>query len=79
MACKREVKRQPLPPGRGRPVEPRTTSSGSKSSSSGYTVTFSIWFTRIDSAALLTKDPALPEFGLGDPSPYTDRDDVHDI
>src|SRR6266568_3889375 len=34
---------------------------------------------RIDSAALLTKDPALPEFGAGEPSPYTDRDDVHDI
>src|SRR6266571_5145826 len=34
---------------------------------------------RIDSAALLTKDPALPESGPGDPSPYTDRDDVHDI
>jgi len=32
---------------------------------------------RIDSAALLTKDPALPE--PGGPSPYTDRDDVHDI
>jgi alpha-glucosidase len=34
---------------------------------------------RIDSAALLTKDPLLPDTGLGDPSPYTDRDDVHDI
>jgi alpha-glucosidase len=34
---------------------------------------------RIDSAALLTKDPALPDFGPGDPSPYADRDDVHDI
>jgi alpha-glucosidase len=34
---------------------------------------------RIDSAALLTKDAALPESGPGDPSPYTDRDDVHDI
>jgi alpha-glucosidase len=34
---------------------------------------------RIDSAALLTKDPALPETEPGDPSPYTDRDDVHDI
>ena len=34
---------------------------------------------RIDSAALLTKDPGLPEVGPGDPSPYTDRDDVHDI
>ena len=32
---------------------------------------------RIDSAALLAKDPALP--GSADPSPYTDRDDVHDI
>jgi len=32
---------------------------------------------RIDSAALLTKDPALPE--SEGPSPYTDRDDVHDI
>jgi alpha-glucosidase len=34
---------------------------------------------RIDSAALLTKDPQLPETEPGDPSPYTDRDDVHDI
>jgi alpha-glucosidase len=34
---------------------------------------------RIDSAALLTKDPALPDTEPGDPSPYTDRDDVHDI
>ena len=32
---------------------------------------------RIDSAALLAKDPALPE--SAGPSPYTDRDDVHDI
>jgi alpha-glucosidase len=34
---------------------------------------------RIDSAALLTKDPGLPETGPDDPSPYSDRDDVHDI
>jgi alpha-glucosidase len=34
---------------------------------------------RIDSAALLTKDPRLPDHGHGDQSPYTDRDDVHDI
>jgi len=34
---------------------------------------------RIDSAAMLTKDPRLPEIGPGDPSPYADRDDVHDI
>ena len=34
---------------------------------------------RIDSAALLTKDPALPDADPSDPSPYTDRDDVHDI
>jgi alpha-glucosidase len=34
---------------------------------------------RIDSAALLTKDPRLPETEPDDPSPYTDRDDVHDI
>ena len=34
---------------------------------------------RIDSAALLTKDPALPDTDPSDPSPYTDRDDVHDI
>jgi alpha-glucosidase len=32
---------------------------------------------RIDSAALLTKDPALPD--SREASPYTDRDDVHDI
>jgi alpha-glucosidase len=38
---------------------------------------------RIDSAALLTKDPALPEAGPDDPPgpahPYMDRDDVHEI
>jgi alpha-glucosidase len=39
---------------------------------------------RIDSAALLTKDPALPDLVAGvDPPgglhPYTDRDDVHEI
>jgi alpha-glucosidase len=34
---------------------------------------------RIDSAALLTKDPRLPDTGPGDQAPYTDRDDVHDI
>jgi alpha-glucosidase len=34
---------------------------------------------RVDSAALLTKDPALPDVEDGDASPFTDRDDVHDI
>jgi alpha-glucosidase len=38
---------------------------------------------RIDSAALLSKDPALPDLGDGEPPaglhPYTDRDDVHEI
>src|SRR6266567_826375 len=34
---------------------------------------------RIDSAALLSKDAALPDSAPGDSSPYTDRDDVHDI
>ncbi|BCJ35858.1 alpha-glucosidase [Actinocatenispora thailandica] len=34
---------------------------------------------RIDSAALLCKDPALPDFGAGDPDPYTDRDELHEI
>ena len=34
---------------------------------------------RIDSAALLTKDPRLPDIGPDDQAPYTDRDDVHDI
>jgi alpha-glucosidase len=37
---------------------------------------------RIDSAALLTKDPALPDIEPGTPSavdPFTDRDDVHEI
>ena len=38
---------------------------------------------RIDSAALLTKDPELPEVGPDQPPgpghPYSDRDDVHDI
>jgi alpha-glucosidase len=38
--------------GPGRPVEPRTTSSGSNSNSSGYTATFSIWFTSSATAAL---------------------------
>ncbi|WP_406151293.1 glycoside hydrolase family 13 protein [Streptomyces sp. NBC_01012] len=35
---------------------------------------------RIDSAALLAKDPALPDFTAGsDPHPYIDRDELHDI
>jgi alpha-glucosidase len=38
---------------------------------------------RIDSAALLAKDPALPDAGPGEPADaahlYSDRDDVHDI
>jgi alpha-glucosidase len=34
---------------------------------------------RIDSAALLTKDPALPDIAPGEADPFTDRDDVHDI
>jgi alpha-glucosidase len=35
---------------------------------------------RIDSAALLTKDPALPDFTAGrDPHPYIDLDELHDI
>jgi alpha-glucosidase len=38
---------------------------------------------RIDSAALLTKDPRLPDLGTDEPQgpehPYADRDDVHDI
>jgi alpha-glucosidase len=38
---------------------------------------------RIDSAALLTKDPSLRDIGPDEPAgaahPYTDRDDVHDI
>lgn len=38
---------------------------------------------RIDSAALLTKDPYLRDAGPGEPAgaahPYVDRDDVHDI
>jgi alpha-glucosidase len=34
---------------------------------------------RIDSAALLTKDPALPDIAPGQADPFTDRDDVHDI
>lgn len=35
---------------------------------------------RIDSAALLAKDPALPDFTEGaDPHPYVDRDELHDI
>ncbi|MFI6551277.1 glycoside hydrolase family 13 protein [Streptomyces prunicolor] len=35
---------------------------------------------RIDSAALLAKDPALPDFVEGrDPNPFVDRDELHDI
>ncbi|MFD7241571.1 glycoside hydrolase family 13 protein [Streptomyces massasporeus] len=35
---------------------------------------------RIDSAALLVKDPRLPDFLEGrDPHPYVDRDELHDI
>ncbi|MFF2064586.1 glycoside hydrolase family 13 protein [Streptomyces sp. NPDC058200] len=35
---------------------------------------------RIDSAALLAKDPALPDFTAGrDPHPYVDLDELHDI
>lgn len=35
---------------------------------------------RIDSAALLAKDPGLPDFVEGrDPHPYVDRDELHDI
>ncbi|MEU6121295.1 glycoside hydrolase family 13 protein [Streptomyces sp. NPDC047123] len=35
---------------------------------------------RIDSAALLAKDPALPDFTEGvDPHPFVDRDELHDI
>ncbi|MFC9910261.1 glycoside hydrolase family 13 protein [Streptomyces sp. NPDC059862] len=35
---------------------------------------------RIDSAALLVKDPRLPDFVEGrDPHPYVDRDELHDI
>ncbi|MFE4176000.1 glycoside hydrolase family 13 protein [Streptomyces sp. NPDC056909] len=35
---------------------------------------------RIDSAALLAKDPALPDFTIGrDPHPFVDRDELHDI
>ncbi|CAM5247061.1 alpha-glucosidase [Streptomyces spiroverticillatus] len=35
---------------------------------------------RIDSAALLAKDPALPDFVEGvDPHPYIDQDELHDI
>ncbi len=35
---------------------------------------------RIDSAALLAKDPGLPDFTEGrDPHPYVDRDELHDV
>ncbi|MGW6744599.1 glycoside hydrolase family 13 protein [Streptomyces sp. NPDC055025] len=35
---------------------------------------------RIDSAALLAKDPALPDFTVGrDPHPFVDRDELHDV
>jgi alpha-glucosidase len=47
--------------------------------------TLRFWFDRgvdgirIDSAALLVKDPALPEVTPGAPHPFHDRDEVHDI
>jgi alpha-glucosidase len=34
---------------------------------------------RIDSAALLTKDPALPDLAAGEVDSFTDLDDVHDV
>jgi alpha-glucosidase len=34
---------------------------------------------RVDSAALLVKDPKLPDVADGDDSPFTDRDEVHGI
>ncbi|AXK33404.1 DUF3459 domain-containing protein [Streptomyces armeniacus] len=34
---------------------------------------------RIDSAALLCKDPALPDLADGEPHPYVDRDELHDV
>ncbi|MFJ8111847.1 glycoside hydrolase family 13 protein [Streptomyces sp. NPDC096132] len=35
---------------------------------------------RVDSAALLVKDPLLPDFTEGrDPHPYVDRDELHDV
>ncbi|MER5433552.1 alpha-amylase family glycosyl hydrolase [Streptomyces sp. NPDC002588] len=35
---------------------------------------------RVDSAALLAKDPLLPDFVEGrDPHPYVDRDELHDV
>ena len=34
---------------------------------------------RIDTAGMLTKDPALPDVDEGHPHPFVDRDDVHDI
>ncbi|OII68204.1 glycoside hydrolase family 13 protein [Streptomyces sp. CC77] len=53
-----------------------------------YEAVLRFWFdrgvagVRIDSATLLTKDPALPDVGAGDgpvPHPYADRDDLHDV
>jgi alpha-glucosidase len=51
-----------------------------------YTEVLRFWFERgaagirIDSAALLAKDPALPDFVTGrDPHPYVDRDELHEI
>ena len=34
---------------------------------------------RIDTAGMLTKDPALPDLGRTGPHPYVDRDDVHEV
>jgi alpha-glucosidase len=34
---------------------------------------------RIDTAGMLTKEPGLPDIDDEHPSPFTDRDDVHDI
>ncbi|MFF3941845.1 glycoside hydrolase family 13 protein [Streptomyces phaeofaciens] len=50
-----------------------------------YEAVLRFWFDRgvagirVDSATLLTKDPALPDRTAEGPHPYSDREDVHDV
>ena len=58
------------PPGGARRVRGASCGSGSTAGVDGI---------RIDSAALLIKDPALPEVDADAPHPFHDRDGVHEI